>query len=151
MPAVMTTMKMKMMMMMMMMMLTVLFPAAGSLHPGASSLHCHRVHVQVCFSFHQGFRSGLCQRYSINGGVNDCKYSVNYQWSTNVEWYIFRGNLLDYLRQANRWASNVLAMTPHHSIVISVRIVSIHWIGRIMSLVYFPAGWCLNILLYEDV
>ena len=44
-------MKMKMMVVKMMMMLTMLFPAAGSLHPGASSLHCHRVHVQVCFHF----------------------------------------------------------------------------------------------------
>ena len=82
MPAVMTTMKMKKKMVVMMMM-TMLFPAAGSLHQGASSLHCHRVHVQVCFSFHQGFRSGLCQRYSINGDVNDCKYSVNYQQTWN--------------------------------------------------------------------
>ena len=90
MPAVMTTMKMKMKMKMKMMkmkkmtMLKMLFPAPGSLHPGASSLHCHRVHVQVCFPFHQGFRSGLCQRYSINNGdVNDCKYSVNYQQTWN--------------------------------------------------------------------
>ena len=141
----MTTMKMKMKMMMMM--LTMLFPAAGSLHPGASSLHCHRVHVQVCFPFHQGFRSGLCQHHSINNGdVNDCKYSVNYQQTWND---IFSGETssttldkqIGELQMSSRWSFHC-----HFG-----QNSSIHWIGRIISLVYFPAGWCLNILLYEDV
>ena len=47
---------MVMVMTLVMMMLTMLFSAAGSLHKGASSLHCHRVHVQVLpHLYHQDY------------------------------------------------------------------------------------------------